>query len=143
LTDNSATTIAIIGAGMGGVYLLGFLGLAGHKVRLHDIDATKLAGVRAAGGVTVEGSGFAPAELISTDLKASIDGAAVIIVVTGGNYQESVARGLAPLLKDGQIILLIQGNTGGALVVRRTLDRMGLTGNDAAGIRNVLERGFT
>jgi opine dehydrogenase len=124
LTDNSSTTIAIIGAGMGGVYLLAFLGLAGYTVRLHDIDDAKLANVREAGGVKVEGRGFSPAAMVSTDLKASVDGAAVIIVVTGGNYQESVARGLAPLLKDGQIILLIQGNTGGALLVRRTLDAL-------------------
>jgi opine dehydrogenase len=125
LTDNSSTTIAIIGAGMGGVYLLAFLGLAGYTVRLHDIDDAKLANVREAGGVKVEGRGFSPAAMVSTDLKASVDGAAVIIVVTGGNYQESVARGLAPLLKDGQIILLIQGNTGGTLLVRRTLDALG------------------
>ncbi len=125
LTDNSSTTIAIIGAGMGGVYLLAFLALAGYTVRLHDIDDAKLADVRKAGGVKVEGHGFSKAAMVSTDLKASVDGADVIIVVTGGNYQELVARGLAPLLKDGQIILLIQGNTGGALLVRRTLDALG------------------
>jgi opine dehydrogenase len=125
LTDNHSTTVAIVGAGMGGVYLLAFLALGGYKVRLHDIDDSKLEDVRKAGGVKVEGRGFAPAAMVSTDLKASVDGANVIIVVTGGNYQESVARGLAPLLKDGQIILLIQGNTGGALLFRRTLDALG------------------
>ena len=125
MTDNNSTTIAIIGAGIGGVYLLAFLGLAGYTVRLHDIDDAKLANVREAGGVKVEGRGFSPAAMVSTDLKASVNGAAVIIVVTGGNYQESVARGLAPLLRDGQIILLIQGNTGGALLARRTLDALG------------------
>jgi opine dehydrogenase len=36
-----------------------------------------------------------------------------------------LARSLAPLLRDGQIILLIQGNTGGSLVVRRALDAAG------------------
>src|SRR5260370_22508750 len=35
------------------------------------------------------------------------------------------ARGLAPLLRDGQIILLVQGNTGGSLIVRRALDMAG------------------
>src|SRR5262249_30307329 len=57
------------------------------------------------------------------DLAAAVDGADVIAVCTGGTFQEGVARGLAPLLRDGQIILLIQGNTGGSLVVRRTLDQ--------------------
>jgi opine dehydrogenase len=45
--------------------------------------------------------------------------------VTGGNAQAVVARSLAPLVRDGQVILLIQGNTGGSLVVRRALDDAG------------------
>src|SRR5205085_11958318 len=48
-----------------------------------------------------------------------------IVIVTGGGFQEGAAADLAPLLRDGQIILLIQGNTGGSLVVRRALDRAG------------------
>lgn len=40
-------------------------------------------------------------------------------------YQESVAVALAPLLRETQIILLIQGNTGGALAFRRVLDTAG------------------
>ena len=59
------------------------------------------------------------------NLPAAVDGADVIIVVTGGNAQPAVARSLAPLLRDGQIVLLIQGNTGGSLVVRRALDEAG------------------
>src|SRR5205823_3306061 len=47
------------------------------------------------------------------------------IVVTGGNSQAVVARSLAPLLRDGQVILLIQGNTGGSLIARRALDDAG------------------
>jgi opine dehydrogenase len=45
--------------------------------------------------------------------------------VTGGSAQAVVARSLAPLLRDGQVILLIQGNTGGSLIVRRALDDAG------------------
>jgi opine dehydrogenase len=68
---------------------------------------------------------FAAVERVTTDLSAAVDGADVIAVCTGGTYQESVARGLAPLLVDGQTILLIQGNTGGALTFRHALDRAG------------------
>ncbi len=64
-------------------------------------------------------------ERVTTDLGAAIDGADIIIVATGGNAQETVAHSLAPLLRDGQTILLIQGNTGGSLVVRRALDAAG------------------
>ena len=34
--ENSAKTVAIIGAGIGGLYLIAELGVAGFKLRLHD-----------------------------------------------------------------------------------------------------------
>jgi opine dehydrogenase len=119
-----AATIAIIGAGIGGVYLAAHLGVAGFKLRLHDLDDARLADIRAMGGITVEGDagGFAAVEQATPNLRAAVNGADIIIIVTGGNGQENAARLLAPLLRDGQLILLIQGNTGGALVVRRALD---------------------
>ena len=85
-----------------------------------------------AGGVETEGlgSGFAPIERIGTDLASIVEGADVIIVVTGGHRQPSVAKALAPLLRDGQTVLPIQGNTGGSLVFRRVLDPSRLQGQD-------------
>ena len=128
MADNNADeTVAIIGAGIGGIYLAAELGTAGYKLRLHDLDDARLADIRAFGGIDVEGErgGFAAVERATTDLRSAIDGADVVIVVTGGNAQATVARSLAPLLCDGQLILLIQGNTGGSLVVRRALDDAG------------------
>ena len=118
-------TVAIIGGGGGGVYLAAELGTLGCRLRLTDLDDARLAEIRARGGLDVEPGGFVAIERATTDLAASIDGAGVIAVCTGGTYQESVATGIAPLLRDGQIILLIQGNTGGALVFRRALDAAG------------------
>jgi len=120
-------TVAIIGAGIGGVYLAAELGMLGCKLRLHDLDDSRLAAIRARGGIDVDGAtgGFATIERTTTNLAAAVDGAEIIVIVTGGNAQETVATSLAPLLRDGQIVLLIQGNTGGALVVRRALDRAG------------------
>ncbi|MCE9639041.1 MAG: NAD/NADP octopine/nopaline dehydrogenase family protein [Betaproteobacteria bacterium] len=120
-------TVAIVGAGPGGFRLVANLGLAGYRLRLNDIDDAKLTAIRARGGIDVEGTpgGFAPLELATTDLGATIAGADLIIVVSGGNTQPGVARALAPLLVDGQTILLMQGNTGGSLIVRRELDRAG------------------
>jgi opine dehydrogenase len=120
-------TVAVIGAGIGGVYLVAELGIAGHRLRLHDLDDTRLAAIRDRGGVDVEGEpgGFAAVKHATTDLRTAVDGADVIIIVTGGNAQTTVARSLAPVLRDGQVILLIQGNTGGSLVVRRALDAAG------------------
>jgi opine dehydrogenase len=123
------TTVAIVGAGIGGIYLAAELGLFGCTLRLHDRDDTKLAAIREAGGIDVEGerAGFAAIERVTTDPAAAVDGADIVVFCTGGTYQEGAARDLAPHLRDGQIILLIQGNTGGALVVRRALDQAGCT----------------
>src|SRR6202030_3525767 len=103
------------------------LGVAGFKLRLHDIDDSSLAEIRARGGVDVEGEngGFAAVERATSDLRSAVDGADVIIVVTGGNAQAVVARSLAPLVRVGQVILLIQGNTGGSLIVHRALKDAG------------------
>jgi opine dehydrogenase len=124
---STVETVAIIGAGIGGLYLVAELGIAGFKLRLHDIDDSKLSEIRAHGGVDVEGEGggFAAVERATNDLGSAVDAANVIIIVTGGSAQAVVARSLAPLLKDGQVILLVQGNTGGSLVVRQALDDAG------------------
>ena len=119
------TAVAIIGAGTGGIYLAAVLGTRGCRLRLTDRDDSRLAGIRARGGLDVEPGGFVPIERVTTDLAAAAGGADVIAVCTGGTFQEDVARGLTPLLSDGQTVLLIQGNTGGALVFRRALDTAG------------------
>jgi hypothetical protein len=127
VTERCTETVAIIGAGIGGLYLVAELGLAGFRLRLHDIDDSRLSEIRVRGGVDVEGQkgGFVAVDRATTDLPSAIDGADIIIVVTGGNTQAAVARSLAPLVRDGQLILLIQGNTGGSLIVRRALDEAG------------------
>jgi opine dehydrogenase len=122
---NEKATVAIVGAGIGGLYLVCELGILGFPLRLHDIDESRLTAIRASGGMTVEGSGLAPVQLVTGVLREAVTGADIVILATGGNFQETVARALAPLLVDGQIILLIQGNTGGSLVVRRALDQAG------------------
>jgi opine dehydrogenase len=122
------TTVAIVGAGIGGVYLAAHLGARGARLRLTDRDDSRLADIRAHGGLDVETDGktsFSAIEQVTTDLATAADGAELIAVCTGGTYQEGVAHGLAPLLRDGQTILLIQGNTGGALTFRRALDTAG------------------
>jgi opine dehydrogenase len=126
-TTRAGGTCAIIGAGLGGIALLANLGLQGYRVRLHDIDDGRLARVRERGGLDVEGlvEGFAPVELATPQLAPAVDGADLIIVVTGSQFHAEVARGLAGTLRDGQTILLIQGGTGGSLIVRQELARAG------------------
>lgn len=127
MTTATVSTVTVIGAGSGGFGLITNLGGAGCNVRLHGRNDERLAAIRERGGVDVENGprAFVPVEYAGTDLATAVKGADLIVLATGGNFQAGAARDLAPLLDDGQIILLVQGNTGGALVVRRELDRGG------------------
>jgi threonine dehydrogenase-like Zn-dependent dehydrogenase len=102
-TRRGGCTCAIIGAGLGGIALIANMGLQGYRLRLHDLNEARIAKVRERGGLDVEGlvEGFAPVELVTAELAPAVDGADVIIVVTGSHFHSDVARGLAPLLKDG------------------------------------------
>ena len=47
----NATTVTIIGAGLGGIALVANLGLLGYRLRLHDRDEARIARVRERGGL--------------------------------------------------------------------------------------------
>jgi hypothetical protein len=89
----TATTVTIIGAGLGGIALVANLGLLGYRLRLHDRDEARIARVRERGGLDVEGlaKGFAPLELVTPQLAPAVDGADVIVVVTGSHFHADVA----------------------------------------------------
>lgn len=125
ISRNSVWTI--IGAGFGGKGFIAHLGTDGFKLRIHDIDESIIAPIRAAGGVYVKGAKtcLSPVEMATTDLSRAVDGAAVIVVCTYGTEHEAVARQLAPLLREGQIVLLVQGHFCGALLFRRALETAG------------------
>lgn len=126
-SDRSTEIWTIIGAGMGGKGLAAQLGIDGFRLRIHDIDDAQVAGIRTAGGLHIEGRdrSFAPIELATTDLAEAVTGASVLLVSTYGTAHADVARQLAPLLVDGQVIVLIQGHFAGALLFRAELGRCG------------------
>jgi hypothetical protein len=119
VSERTRETVAITGAGIGGLYLAAELrlvaaelGIAGFKVRLHDIDASKLSELQARGGIEIEGDrgGFAAIERATTNLGSAVDGAAVIM--TGKDF---AAEG-------------------------RTLDKLGLSEIDKRQIQRIVEK---
>ena len=123
----SGATVAVIGAGLGGCALAASMALTGYRMRLHDLDDRRLKDIRDRGGIEVEGllQGFASVELATPDLPPAVEGADIIIVCTGSNKHAEVTHLLSKLLRNGQTILLVQGGTGGSLVVRNELRRTG------------------
>ena len=123
-------TLCVIGAGNGGSAVAGDMTLAGHKCRLFEFSeyAENIQPVIESGGIEVTGiarTGFAKIELATTDLSKAVKGAELIMVTTQALTHERTARELAPVLEDGQTVILWPGS-GGTLVVRKIWDEMGM-----------------
>jgi opine dehydrogenase len=119
--------VAIVGAGIGGTEMAGYLGLHGTRVRVHDVRKEAVGGIRDRGGLEVSGiaTGFARVERATTDLAEAVDGATLIAVTTLNNDHQAVARQLATLLRDDQVVCLIPGYVGGSFEFRRALAAAG------------------
>lgn len=122
--------VAVIGAGNGGTAIAGDLTLAGHECRLFEFTewAGNVDAVNAQGGIKVTGvarTGFAKVALATTDLKAALDGAELLMVATQAVTHTRVAQATAPLVRPGQVMILWPGS-GGTLEFRRIFDELGV-----------------
>lgn len=122
-------SFCVAGAGNGGLAMAGHLGIMGFPVSLYNRTEERLAGVRWHGGVEVEGevTGFGPVRLATADIGEALEGTDVVMVVTPATAHAPLARTMAPFLRDGQIVLLNPGRTGGALEFRKILLDLGIT----------------
>jgi opine dehydrogenase len=118
--------IAVLGGGNGSFAAAGDLTLAGHQVRLWRRDADAAAAHRRAGGtVTVKdhsGQREARLALITSDLAAAVAGVSLIVCPTPAFAQPSIAKALAPLLADGQVVFLPPGTFGSILFASAARD---------------------
>lgn len=121
--------ICVIGAGNGGSAVAGDMTLAGHQCRLFEFPeyASNIEPIRDQGGIWVTGiarTGFAQIELATTDLAEAVEEAELVMVTTVALAHERVAWELAPLLRDGQVIVLWPGS-GGTLAFKKVWDEVG------------------
>jgi len=123
-TKKKRTVFAVLGAGHGGLATAGYLALKGFEVRLFNRTPDRLEPIRRRGAIELiahdgeeipRGSG--PLKLATSDMKEAIAGADVIMVVVPATGHAWLAEQMAPHIKDGQIIVLNPGRTGGALEV--------------------------
>ncbi|HWR12044.1 MAG TPA: NAD/NADP octopine/nopaline dehydrogenase family protein [Rectinemataceae bacterium] len=115
----------VVGAGNGGLSMAGHLGLMGFEVRLYNRTDEHLNAVRWYGGVELEGAveGFGPIHLATSSIQAAVEGADVVMIVTPSTAHYSLASAMAPFLRDGQVVVLNPGRTGGALEFNAVLRR--------------------
>lgn len=117
----------VIGAGNGGLAMAAHLGIMGFRVRLYNRSPEHLDGVRWHGGIKLDGAvhGFGPVDVATSDMAEALDGAHVAMIVTPSTAHADLARTMAPHLRDGQVVVLNPGRTGGALEFRRVLREEG------------------
>lgn len=114
---------SVIGAGNGGQAIAGYLGLNNYRVNLYDRNVEKVKLLSYKGGIELKGKieGFGKVSCVTNDLLRAIWGVDVIMITTVANAHKELAEQLAPLLHDGQVVILNPGRTCGALEFRQAL----------------------
>ncbi|NLW16864.1 MAG: NAD(P)-binding domain-containing protein [Firmicutes bacterium] len=114
---HNAPRFAVLGAGHGGQAMAGHLAYLGYEVSLYNRTDERLEPIRHSGGITLNGviNGFGPLEVVTSNIEEAIADADIINVVVPANAHYFIAKEVAPFLRDGQIIVLHPGRTGGAL----------------------------
>ena len=122
------STIAVLGAGSGGLAATADLTLRGHEVRLYNRSPGVLDAIRQRGGIGVTGElgdhTIAPQET-TTDVARAIKGSDVIVVVLPATAHYSIAAELARTLEPGVLVILNPGHMCGSLHFRRTITQHG------------------
>lgn len=124
---NGRPRFAVVGAGNGGLAMAAHLGLKGFAVNLYNRTAQRIEHVRARGGIELAGEveGFGSVGVATADIAEALDGVDVVMVVVPASGHADVARVCAPNLRDGQVVVLNPGRTGGALEFEKVVREAG------------------
>ena len=121
--------IAILGAGSGGCAAAADLTLRGFEVRLYSRSEQTLQPILERGGIELveaEKNDFVRPLLVTTRIDEAVADADVVMIAAPAVAHEALVTGLATLLRDGQILFLNPGHTGGSLHVASLVRRLGL-----------------
>ena len=124
---------AVLGAGHGGLAMAGHLARMGFPVNLWNRSEARVEHLRLRGAIELEGvvTGEGTVTLATTDLKAAVEGAEIIMVALPANAHREVAERLADVVHDRQVLILNPGRTGGAIEVRNVFQKKGVTADVA------------
>jgi opine dehydrogenase len=105
--------------------IAGALALKGYSVNVFNKTAERIRFAKLTGGVEVSGvmEGFGKLDVVTTRIKDAIEGAEVLMVVVPATGHRYIAEVCAQHLKDGQIIVLNPGRTGGAMEFQAVLKK--------------------
>lgn len=120
--------VAVLGAGNGGCAIAADLTARGFRVNVFSRSEDRLAPLRERGGVEyigAMGEGFAPLELLTTNIVEVLNDAEGIVISTPTTAHGWYARLLAPHLRDDHFVMLNPGHTGGGLHFQHSLRQTG------------------
>jgi len=120
------THYAVIGAGHGGKAMAAHLALMGYPVILFNRTLENVIAIKRRGGIELESfeggpRGFGQLGLITSDMGEALAQAEVVMVVVPSSAHADIARCAVPHLRDGQIVILHPGRTGGSLEFTKVL----------------------
>lgn len=122
-------SVAVLGAGHGGLALAGYLSLRGFRVALWNRSIERIAPVQLNGGVQLALPGSpaagAPIALATCRIGAALAEASRVLVAVPASGHADIARACAPYLRSHHTVLLLPGRTGGALEFRAILRQSG------------------
>ncbi|MDR1604222.1 MAG: NAD/NADP octopine/nopaline dehydrogenase family protein [Gracilibacteraceae bacterium] len=122
--------ITVLGFGGTAHVAAAALTLEGHQVTLafpEKYAKEKFADIEARGGILLRGgglAGLARPRAVTTDLRAALADAEIILVSTVANYHEELAAAIAPYVRDDQVLVVSPGNAG-ALIFHQAFRRRG------------------
>ena len=128
---NRQTHFTVIGAGHGGKAMAADLAVRDFTVHLYNRSAERINEIALRGEIELEYEnsthGRGRLDVVTSDIAEALDGADVVMVVLPASGHRDMACLCAPHLRDGQIVVLNPGRTGGALEFRQILNREGCT----------------
>ena len=126
---SQTTRYTVIGAGNGGKTMAAHLAIMGFPVTLYNRTYEKIVPIKARGGIELFSRnggprGFGRLALVTGDLGEALERADIIMVVVPASGHREVAAACVPHLRDGQIVVLNPGRTGGCLEFAKVLRDM-------------------
>jgi opine dehydrogenase len=121
---------AVLGTGNSGQTFAADITLKGYSVNLAEVPEfeANLRAIEKKGGIEISGdagNGFAKLNMITTDLKAAIQGVDIIIIGGSAHAHEPFSKALAHHFEDGQFILFT--SNFGALRFHKWMKEAGVT----------------
>jgi opine dehydrogenase len=118
--------IAVLGGGNGSFAAAGDFAMQGHEVRLWRRDAKQVAGHRADGSHILvkdsNGRHEAKLALVTSDIAEAVKGAELILCPAPAFAQPDIAKLIAPLLADRQVVFLPPATFGSMIFAKAAHD---------------------